>query len=158
MTSADPAVAALIAGLTANGMDHGISPDLARHVLAVLDAARFAVVPLPQAEPLRTSPAGVRSAQFGHVVASSYPNGGGWLVSEINGIGTWNDSDAEAAIGAVTGVLAAIRWAQHEAAKDARSATSKCCSLGIGGLVCTEPRLHKGDHAADGYTWAQVQR
>lgn len=125
MSSPDPAVAALVAGLTANGMDHGIGPDLARHVLAVLDAARFAVVPLPQTEPLRTSPSGVRNAKFGHVVASLYPDGGGWLVSEINGIGTWNDSDAEAAVGAVTGVLAAIRWAQHEASKDARSPTSR---------------------------------
>jgi hypothetical protein len=32
-----------------------------------------------------------------------------------------------------------------------------CCSLGTNGLICAEPRFHKGDHSTK-VTWPQVDR
>lgn len=107
----DAAIDALVAGLTTRGMDHGISPDFARHLLEVLDDAGFAVVKLPEPSGVRTdSDTGTRRAMFGLVRASVYP-GGTWLLADRTS--TWTDDEDPAVTAAA--LLAGTRWAQREA-------------------------------------------
>lgn len=113
MTTPDP-VAVLEAGATRNGMTYGISPDLARHVLAVLDAAGFAVVALPPVEKERVSGTGVRSAWFGPIEACIYPKGG-WTISDLSG--HWDGDEEDDAEQAAAGIIAARRWIRSEVGK-----------------------------------------
>lgn len=110
----DAAVTALVTGRTTNGMQHGISPDLARHVLAVLDAAGFVVVALPPIEKERVGPTGVRRAWFGPIEACIYPKGG-WTISDLSG--HWDGDEEDDAEQAAAGILAARRWVQSEVGK-----------------------------------------
>lgn len=51
------------------------------------------------------------------------------------------------------------RQFMHDAAPDVVHGQPNgiCCSLGTNGLICAEPRFHKGDHSAM-VTWPQVGR
>lgn len=116
MNSPDSAaVAALIAGLTTRGMDHGMSADMARHVLEVLEDARFAVVPLPEIADQATTSFGVLHARFGPILAFVYPGPGSWVIHAVDDNGCWDEREDHTAIAA--GILAASRWAQSESDK-----------------------------------------
>lgn len=117
MNSPDPAaIAALIAGLTTRGMDHGMSAGMAHHVLEVLEDARIAVVPLPEiTDQSATTSTGVRRARFGQILAFVYPEPGSWVVHAVDDNGCWEECEDHAAIAA--GILAAARWAQSESDK-----------------------------------------
>jgi hypothetical protein len=108
----DEAIAVLIDGVTEFGITHVISANLARHVLAVLHDARYAVEKLPAQENLTTDPAtGTRRATFGVVKAAVYSDGT-WLLMDATA--NWTDDDDPHA--AAVGLLAGARWAQQEAA------------------------------------------
>lgn len=111
MTSPDTAATALVAGRTTNGMQHGISPDLARPVLAVFDSAGFAVVSLPPIKDERISAIGARRAWFGPIEACIYPQGG-WTISDPSA--RWVSCEEGDAEEAAAGIIAARRWVRSE--------------------------------------------
>jgi hypothetical protein len=86
--------------------------DLARHVLAVLDDAGAAVVPLPPITKERISATGVRRAWFGPIDACLYPQGG-WTISDSSG--HWDGDSEDDAEQAAAGIIAARRWVRNEA-------------------------------------------
>jgi hypothetical protein len=116
MNSPDPAaIAALIAGLTTRGMDHGMSAGMAHHVLEVLEDADFAVVHRPEIAEQATTSFGVLHARFGPILAFVYPEPGSWVVHAVDDNGCWEECEDHAAIAA--GILAGARWAQSESDK-----------------------------------------
>lgn len=116
MNSPDPAaIAALIAGLTTRGMDHGMTADYARHVLEVIEDARIAVVPLPEIADQARTDTGVKHARFGPILAFVYPEPGSWVVHAVDDHGCWEECEDHAAVAA--GILAAARWAKSESDK-----------------------------------------
>ncbi len=115
MTTPDPA-AVLIAGITKKSIPHGISSDLARHVLTVLKDANMTVVSLPTPSGNRITPSGVRIVEFDDVVGVSlYPEDNTWRVYEMHDRCFWDNNDDPARVAAA--IIAATRWAQREAGK-----------------------------------------
>lgn len=110
MTEDQEAIAVLIDGVTEFGITHAISANLARHVLAVLHDAGYAVEKLPQPSTVETIPTTqIRRATFGSVVASIYPGGMSQLT---DGISAWAGDDPHHAV--AVGLLAGARWVQEE--------------------------------------------
>lgn len=114
MTEDQEVITVLIDGVTEFGITHAISANLARHVLAVLRDAGYAVEKLPEPVDLGTVPlTGTRRATFGPIVAYLYSSGTWVLVNPISD-DTWTNEDDHHAL--ATGLLAGARWAQREAA------------------------------------------